>query len=60
MTPERLFGKRSAVEHLKTKANSTAAQDAVFKEVIKTDKIRLTAKTMAGGEHTYGERDCTL
>ena len=23
----------------------------MFKEVIKTDKIRLTAKTMAGGEH---------
>lgn len=35
----------------KNQGNSTAAQDAVFKEVIKTDKIRLTAKTMAGGEH---------
>ena len=44
----------------KNQGNSTAAQDAVFKEVIKTDKIRLTAKDNGRRRTSYGERDCTL
>lgn len=35
----------------KRQGNSTDPQEAVFSESIKTNRIRFTAKTMAGGEH---------
>ena len=35
----------------KLQGDETTAQEAVFKEIVKTNKIRFTAKTMAGGDH---------
>lgn len=35
----------------KLQGDETTAQEAVFKEIVKTNKICFTAKTMAGGDH---------